>query len=322
MSVLTISDLHKDFRVPGSRAVVKAVNGVSLNVERGETLGLVGESGSGKTTIGRCVLGLERATSGSVQFSGAELTGARRSTLRGLSGRIQIVFQHPYDALNPRMRIGEAIMEPLRAAGRGTLSDRLHRVDELTEMMELDREDLISYPHELSAGRLQRVGIARAMATEPELIVLDEPTSLLDASVRATVIALLARIQRETGVAFIFISHDLTAVRHLSHRVAVMYLGRIVESASTATLFARPLHPYTQALLSAVLLPDPDQVREPHALAGEIPSPVDLPSGCSLRTRCPCAVASCAAAVPTLEPHGPGHEVACTQINTRKATRT
>jgi oligopeptide/dipeptide ABC transporter ATP-binding protein len=313
-ALLEVSDLVKHFRIAGTRNDVVAVNGVSLEIRKGETLGLVGESGSGKTTVGRCVLGLEPPTSGSIRFLGQELAGLKRRARRALGSRIQIVFQQPYDALDPRIRVGESIREPLRAAGHGDRRSQQRRLEELTEQMGLARGDLRRYPHELSAGRLQRIGIARAMATKPELLVLDEPTSLLDASVRARVIALLMRLQSETGVAFIFISHDLTAVARISHRVAVMYLGKIVESGPAADIFSAPLHPYTRALLSAVLIPEPGRRRARHTLEGEIPSPVNLPPGCSLHRRCPMAIEECAGHSPTLSQFGGDHQVACIRV--------
>jgi oligopeptide/dipeptide ABC transporter ATP-binding protein len=313
-AVLSVSELVKHFAVRGSRQPVQAVNGVSFELARGETLGLVGESGSGKTTVGRCVLGLEPATSGSIRLLGGEIAGLKQRLLRPLRRHMQIVFQQPYDALSPRMTISDSIREPLRALGVMTTRQQRARVAELADQMGLDREHLRRYPHELSAGRLQRVGIARAMATEPDLIVLDEPTSLLDTSVRADVVELLAELQRTTGVAFIFISHDLTAVQHVSHAVAVMYLGKIVERGSVDQIFAAPLHPYTRALLSAVLLPEPGRRRDVSPLEGEIPSPVDLPTGCSLHGRCPLATAICRDKTPALVDVGGGHRVACHEV--------
>ncbi|MFT3866075.1 MAG: ABC transporter ATP-binding protein [Solirubrobacterales bacterium] len=311
-ALLEVDELSKRFRVRGRRRkYVHAVNGVSFDLRRGETLGLVGESGSGKTTVGRCVLGLERPTDGSIRFHGTDIAGLGRRGLRSIRQRIQIVFQEPYDSLDPRLRLGDSIALPLKAAGEVGRKERSRRVSELAELMGLEQEDLRCFPHELSAGQLQRAGVARAMATEPEVIVLDEPTSLLDVSVRATVVALLRDVQRKAKVAFIFISHDLTAVRHISDRVAVMYLGRIVEVAPTEEIFAAPRHPYTKALLSAVLLPELGARKDRYRLAGEIPSPIDLPVGCSLCARCPVAIEACGAAPPRLAAFSPGHRVAC-----------
>lgn len=313
-SLITVNQLVKRFSVPGSRASVWAVNDVSFTLERGETLGLVGESGSGKTTVGRCLLRLVAPTSGEIYFLGHNIAKMRRRAFRFLRSKIQIVFQEPYDAVNPRMTIGDTLREPLRLGRQHTTREQMRRVRELAEEVYLEVDDLARYPHELSAGQLQRIGVARAMATKPEVIVLDEPTSLLDTSVRADIIALLMKLQQDTGVAFLFISHDLTAVQHISHRVAVMYLGKIVEAGPTDEIFRSPLHPYTRALLSAVLVADPDRKRAPYSLQGEIPSPINLPSGCFLHGRCPLAITACSRISPELVRAREGHSVACIRV--------
>jgi oligopeptide/dipeptide ABC transporter ATP-binding protein len=289
------------------------VNGVSFTVGEGETLGLVGESGSGKTTVGRCILGLLRPTSGTVTFEGRDLADFR-GRQRSLRAKVQIVFQEPYDALDPRRPVGEAVKEPLRLLRHLSEVDRVRRVVEVATSLGVDPDDLARYPHELSAGLLQRIGIARAMVTEPRLIVLDEPTSLLDASARADIIELLMQLQRSTGVAYVFISHDLTAVRHISHEVAVMYLGQIVERGPSDRIFSDPLHPYSGSLLSAVLSPDPHAARSPLVLKGEIPSPINLPSGCFLHSRCPIAIDACSRVAPRLVATGDAREVRCIRV--------
>jgi oligopeptide/dipeptide ABC transporter ATP-binding protein len=312
---LTVTHLSKQFPAPGGiRGSVRAVNDVSFTLRKGETLGLVGESGSGKTTVGRCVMRLAEPSSGHILFHGEEITRMKARPLRNLRARIQIVFQEPYDSFDPRLTIADAIAEPLKLIKRLGWVERLKRVVEVARLTYIEEHDLRKYPHELSAGQLQRAGIARAMVTEPELIVLDEPTSLLDASVRADIIDLLTDLQRRTGVSYIIISHDLTAVEHISHKVAVMYLGQIVESGTARQVFEAALHPYTRSLLSAVLVPDPraEQVRAP--LVGEIPSPIDLPSGCFLHQRCPIAIDACSRMEPELVGVGGGHFVRCIRI--------
>jgi oligopeptide/dipeptide ABC transporter ATP-binding protein len=308
-ALLEVVGLHKHFAIPGSRAVVQAVNGISFEIQPGETLGLVGESGSGKTTVGRCILGLLRATEGSIRFQGKDITlGNRRSDLRG---RIQLVFQEPAECLDPRQRIGRSIEEPLIAL-EVPKHERRDRVRESVGLVGLSESMLNLYPAELSAGQQQRVGIARAMITRPELVVLDEPTSALDPTARAEIIELLQRIQAELGTSYLFISHDLSTVRFVSHRVAVMYLGMVVEQGATAEVFAQPVHPYSVGLLSAVLLPNPDIKYETTvSLQGEIPSPINLPKGCFLASRCPLAIDRCRAEMPPAENLGGRHIVHC-----------
>jgi len=309
--LLEVRQLTKRFPISGSRSVVQAVNGISFTLAPGETLGLVGESGSGKTTVGRCILGLTDISGGSVSFDGADLAHTRRRSPGSLRGQIQIVFQEPADALDLRMRIGASVEEPLLALGVGA-DERRDRVIKAVGLVGLDRRVLRLYPAELSAGQQQRVGIARAMITRPKLLVLDEPTSALDPTARADIIELLVRLQKQLGTAYLFISHDLSTVRFISHRVAVMYLGMIVEQGDAASVFAQPRHPYSVGLLSSVLLPNPHLRRASSvSLSGEIPSPINLPTGCFLASRCPFAVDACRARIPPAEDLGGGHLVHC-----------
>ena len=309
--LLEVRQLTKRFPIAGSRSVVQAVNGISFALAPGETLGLVGESGSGKTTVGRCILGLTDISGGSIAFGGADLALTRRQKPASLRGQVQIVFQEPADALDPRMRIGAAVEEPLLALGVYR-DERQARVAEAVGFVGLDRRVLRLYPAELSAGQQQRVGIARAMITRPKLLVLDEPTSALDPTARADIIELLVRLQKQFGTSYLFISHDLSTVRFISHRVAVMYLGMIVEQGDAASVFAQPRHPYSVGLLSSVLLPNPHLRRASSiSLSGEIPSPINLPNGCFLASRCPFATDACRARIPPAEDLGSGHLVHC-----------
>ena len=309
--VLQVEHLVKHFPIRGSRDVVHAVNDVSFEVYAGESLALVGESGSGKTTVGRCVLKLIEPTSGRIAFTGYDVTDLSQKEFRRFRPHIQLVFQEPYDSLNPRMTIHQILGENLVLEKRLDRRQREARILELLDMMLLSRDLVDYYPHEITGGEQQRIAIARALSTAPALIVLDEPTSALDISVRADIINLLRDLQRQTGVAYLFISHDLTAVKEISHRVAVMYLGEIIEVGPNPDVFDYQLHPYAQALLSSVLFPDPDAPYGAVTLEGEIPSPIHLPSGCHLHPRCPFALSECLTDRPTLQGFAEERTAAC-----------
>jgi oligopeptide/dipeptide ABC transporter ATP-binding protein len=321
--LLQVCDLVKHFPVVGeslfarAMGVVRAVDGVSFSIASAHTLGLVGESGCGKTTLGRCVLQLEQPTAGEVIFEGRTLTGLTETALRPIRRKMQVIFQDPYSALNPRMTVGQIIAEPLKV--HGLVPDRQGRRQRVSALLaDVGLLPMLAprYPHELSGGQRQRVGIARALAMNPSLIVCDEPVSALDVSIQAQIINLLAVLQERLGLTFLFIAHDLSVVRHISDQVAVMYLGKIVEMTDRQRLYDNPLHPYTRALLSAVPIPDPEVEahRERIVLHGEVPSPLHPPPGCVFHPRCPIAVAECAQVVPELREVQPGHQVACIRV--------
>ena len=312
-SLLEVSGLTKHFPVPG-RGLVRAVDGVSFSIKRGETLGLVGESGCGKTTTGRCILQLERPTSGRIVFEGKDITDLSQQELRSVRRRMQVIFQDPYSSLNPRMTIGQIIAEPLKVhAIVPDAAERDTRVQDLLVQVGLAPQHARRYPHQLSGGQRQRVGVARALAMEPSLIVCDEPVSALDVSIQAQIINLLEDLQAKYHLTLLFIAHDMSVVRHISDRVAVMYLGKILEITDRKALYEEPLHPYTRALLSAVPIPDPalEAKRERVVLGGEVPSPLNPPKGCVFHPRCPMAVERCSAEIPDLREIKAGHWAAC-----------
>jgi oligopeptide transport system ATP-binding protein len=319
VALLTVRDLKKHFPIRRgfwSRTVghVKAVDGVSFDILPGEVLGLVGESGCGKTTTGRCILRLIEPTAGEVVFEGQDVVGLDRGDMRGLRRKMQIIFQDPYSSLNPRITVGAMLAEALRIHKIAEGEAAQARIRHLLEVVGLFPEHANRYPHEFSGGQRQRIGIARALSVDPKFIVCDEPVSALDVSVQAQVINLLQDLQKEFDLTFLFIAHDLAVVEHISDRVAVMYLGKLMELADSEELYRNPLHPYTRALLAAIPVPEPNARRERIELEGDVPSPANPPSGCPFHPRCPIATAECAEVVPEFRDVGGGHYVACIKV--------
>jgi oligopeptide transport system ATP-binding protein len=318
--LVEVKDLKKEFPIRGGIfgrqvASVKAVSGVNLKIKKGDTLGLVGESGCGKSTLGRCIIRLLEPTSGRILFDGKDITDLKGEALRSLRRRMQIIFQDPYASLNPRMTVGKIVGEPLLIHKIGnSKKERLDRVQELLELVGLRKEAVDRYPHEFSGGQRQRIGIARAIAVNPDFIVCDEPVSALDVSIQAQVINLMMDLQQKLGLTYLFIAHDLKVVEHISSRVAVMYLGRVVEQASADEVYKNPQHPYTQALLSAIPIPKIGARKNRVVLQGDVPSPVNPPPGCHFNPRCPIAEEQCRRIDPTLKETTSQHETRCLKV--------
>jgi oligopeptide transport system ATP-binding protein len=316
--LLAIRDLKVHFHLhTGQKGVVKAVDGVTIDIYPGETLGLVGESGCGKSTLGRAILRLTEPTSGQVVYRGNDLAHLSKQAMREHRRHLQIIFQDPYASLNPRMTVGQIVGEPLETFRLARGREAEQRVQELLETVGLSKRFVKRFPHEFSGGQRQRIGIARALAVDPDFIVADEPISALDVSIQAQIMNLLAKLQREKNLTYLFISHDLRAIRHVSNRVAVMYLGKLVELADARTIYADPLMPYTKALISAVPVPDPaiEAKRQRIVLEGDVPSPINPPNGCRFHTRCPYAIEACKQVVPPLLEIKPAHFAACIRIS-------
>jgi len=315
-AILEVKDLVKHF--PSPAGSVKAVDGISFGILEGETLGMVGESGCGKSTTGKVLIRLEDPTSGSARFEGKDIFTIQKSDMKAFRRKVQIVFQDPFASLDPRMTVGEIIGEPLLVHNLVARNQMKPRVQELLKMVGLDASHADRYPHEFSGGQRQRIGIARALAVEPRLIICDEPVSALDVSIQAQIINLLKDLQRSCGLTYLFIAHDLSVVKHISDRICVMYLGKIVETADKRALFAKPLHPYTQALLSAIPVPDPDRQEERILLEGDAPSPISPPAGCRFHTRCAYAFDLCKREEPPMLEYGERHFCACHALNKMK----
>ncbi|MDY6904586.1 MAG: dipeptide ABC transporter ATP-binding protein [Thermodesulfobacteriota bacterium] len=322
--LLRVENLKKHFPIYGGvfyRQVgrVLAVDGLSFAIRQGETLGLVGESGCGKTTVGQCIMRLHKPTEGRILFDDTDMATINRRTLRHLRKHIQVVFQDPFESLNPRHTVGHILEEPFKIHKMGNTAERRERVRELLDRVGLSRTAADRYPHEFSGGQRQRVGVARAMALNPRMIICDEPVSALDVSIQSQILNLLMDLQRESGFTYLFIAHDLAVVKHISDRIAVMYLGKIVETTDADTIYETPLHPYTKALISAIPVPDPTAPSKRQILQGDVPSPADPPTGCRFHTRCPYRVDKCTTREPALKDYAdqPGHThlVACHRTN-------
>ncbi|WP_314584492.1 dipeptide ABC transporter ATP-binding protein [Paenibacillus terrigena] len=314
--LVEVDQLMKYFNIGGG-ATLKAVNNISFSIQQGETLGVVGESGCGKSTAGRTILRLYEPTSGQVRFEGTNIYNLSGSKLKAMRREMQMIFQDPYASLNPRMTVSDIIAEPLLIHNlNASRAERKKRVEDLLDLVGLNAEHATRYPHEFSGGQRQRIGIARALAVNPKFIICDEPISALDVSIQAQVVNLLQDLQRDLGLTYLFIAHDLSMVKHISDRVAVMYLGKVVELATSEELYANPQHPYTRALLSAIPVPDPavEATKERVVLKGDLPSPINPPSGCHFRTRCPMATEKCASVEPELVETKSGHFAACHYI--------
>lgn len=318
MALLEVTNLKQHFTSKkgflAEKTIIKAVDGVSITIEEGQTLGVVGESGCGKSSLGRSILGLVQPTEGSIKFRGEEVIGMSSKQMKELRKEMQVVFQDPYASLNPRNTVRQILEAPLIIHNIGNKKERKELIENLVAKIGLRKEQLSNYPHEFSGGQRQRIGIARALTLNPKLIIADEPVSALDVSVQSQVLNLMVDLQQEMNLSYMFISHDLSVVQHISDKVAVMYLGRIVEISNVEELYNRPMHPYTQALLSALPIADPLQKRNRIVLQGDLPSPANPPSGCPFHTRCPMAIKECAEIVPDLEEKSAEHFVACIRV--------
>lgn len=318
MPLLEVTNLKQHFTTKkgfvGNKTVVKAVDGVSITIEEGKTLGVVGESGCGKSSLGRSILRLVEPTEGSIKFEGKEIVGISAKEMKELRKEMQIVFQDPYASLNPRRTVRQILEAPLIIHNTGDKTYRKELIEDLAGKIGLRKEQLSNYPHEFSGGQRQRIGIARALTLNPKLIIADEPVSALDVSVQSQVLNLMLELQQERNLSYMFISHDLSVVQHISDKVAVMYLGKVVEIADVAKVYDTPIHPYTRALLSALPVPDPTYVKNRIILQGDLPSPSNPPSGCTFHTRCPMATKECAVIIPPLEEKAPGHFAACIHV--------